>query len=222
MSLSRVLRGLLAVASSFGLLLTCRSARADADVDTKQVETYVVQERLFREGLELNGGLGILPLNAFSKGLTIGGGVTYHFTNVWAWEIAQGGYVFANADTGLRSQLLQNFDVQPTALSRATFLMSSNVVFSPFYAKVAGLNRTVDHLELFFPVGLAFAGYQDPTAYLGGIDLGLGLRWYLGPHTSIRFDARNYLVIPGFKNFSTTDELLFSLGLSVAFGGSAR
>ncbi len=222
MSFSRVLRGLLTVASSVVLFLACRTARAEADVDTKTVETYVVQERLFRQGLELNAGLGILPLNAFDKGVLIEGSVTYHFTNLWAWEIAQGGYVFANSDTGLKTQLLQNFDVQPTALSRATFIMGSNVMFTPFYAKVAGLNRTVDHLELFFPVGFAFAGYEDPTAYLGGIDLGIGLRWYLTTHTSIRFDARNYLLIPGFKDFSVTDELLFSLGLSVAFGGNAR
>jgi outer membrane beta-barrel protein len=224
MCFSRVLRRLLMAASGVVLLsVACpRLARAEADVDTKEVQTYVVQERLFREGLELNGAIGILPLNAFSKGVVLGGSVAYHFTNLWSWEIAHGGYVIANADTGLRSQLINNFDVQPTALSRATFLVDSNVVFTPFYAKVAGLNRSVDHLELFFPVGLAFAGYQDPTAYLGGLDLGLGLRWYLSPHTSIRFDARNYLLAPGFKNFSITDELLFSLGLSVAFGGDAR
>jgi len=222
MAFSRVLRGLLAIAASIVFVTISRPAFAQADVDSKQVETYVVQERLFREGLELNAGLGILPLNAFSKGVMVEGSVTYHFTNIWSWEIAQGGYVFANSDTGLKTQLLQNFDVQPTQLSRATFLVGSNLVFTPFYAKVATLNRTVDHLELFFPVGLAFAGYEDPTAYLGGLDLGIGLRWYLGPHTSIRFDARNYWLIPGFSNFSVTDELLFSLGLSVAFGGNAR
>jgi outer membrane beta-barrel protein len=218
----RVVRGFLTITAAVLGIALCRSARADGDVDTKQVETYVVQERLFREGLELSAGIGILPLNAFSKGLVVGGNVTYHFTNTWAWEIAHGGYVVANSDTGLKSQLLQNFDVQPTELSRATFLVDSNLVFTPFYAKVAGLNRTVDHLEIFFPIGIAFAGYQDPNSFQGGIDLGLGLRWYLTTHTSIRFDARNYLLTPGFSPVSVTDELLFSLGLSVSFGGNAR
>lgn len=222
MGLSKVVRRVFAVMVAVLSVVVCRPARAAGDVDSKQVETYVVQERLFREGLELSAGLGILPLNAFSKGIVVGGSITYHFTNTWAWEIAQGGYVVANADTGLKTQLLQNFDVQPTALSRATFLVGSNLMFTPFYAKVAGLNRTVDHLELFFPIGLAFAGYQDPTVYQLGPDIGIGLRWFLGPHTSIRFDARDYVFLPTSGSISVTNELLFSLGLSVAFGGSPR
>jgi outer membrane beta-barrel protein len=221
MGLSRMLRSAVAALALVAVSAPSTSW-ADGDVDSTRVETYVVQERLFRQGLELTANVGILPLNAFDKGFVVGGAVTYHFTNLWAWEIAQGGYVVANIDTGLRTQLLNNFDVQPTELSRATFLVGSNVVFTPFYAKVAGLNRSIDHLEIFFPAGIAFAGYEDPTTYQGGLDLGLGVRWYLGTHTSIRFDARNYWLTPGFKNFSVTDELLFTLGLSVAFGGDPR
>jgi outer membrane beta-barrel protein len=223
MGFSRVVRGVCTALAVLFVSLALFPASAWAqDVDAKKVETYVVQERLFREGLELNGAIGILPLNAFSKGITVGGSIEYHFSNTWAWEIAQGGYVVGNADTGLKSQLLQNFDVQPTALARAVFLVGSNIVFTPYYAKVAGLNRTIDHLEIFFPLGLTFAGYEDPTSYQGGLDFGLGLRWYLTTHTSIRFDARNYMLTPGFSHFNLTDELLFSLGLSVSFGGDPR
>jgi outer membrane beta-barrel protein len=205
---------MLAVLSASG------SARADNDVDTREVETYVVQERLFRLGLELNAGIGMLPLNAFSKGVMVEGSVTYHFSNVWAWEIAQGGYVFANLDTGLKDQLLNNFGVQPTQLSRDTFLVSSNLVFTPFYGKLAGLNSGISHVELFFPIGPALARYEDPSAFQQGADVGLALRWFLGTQVSLRFDARDYLLFQTFSNFSLTNELLVSLGLSVAFGGS--
>src|ERR1017187_9836976 len=120
MACSRAVTGTVAalVALVVLVLLTIgRVAHADTDVDTRQVETYVVQERLFRQGLELNAGIGLLPLNAFSKGWMVNGSVTYHFSNVLAWEIGQGGYVFANMDTGLKRQLLNNFGVQPTQLS---------------------------------------------------------------------------------------------------------
>jgi len=210
------------VAAAVASIALSSPARAAEDVDTKRVETFVVQERLFRLGLELNAGVGILPLNAFSKGVLLDGSVTYHFNNVLAWEIAQGGYVIANLDTGLKNQLLQNFGVQPTEISRATFLAGSNLVFTPFYGKLAGLNRSVSHVELFFPIGVTLAGYENPGSVQGGIDLGLGLRWFLGEHTSLRLDARDYLLTPGFSNFSLTNELLFALGLSVGFGGSAR
>jgi outer membrane beta-barrel protein len=201
-------------------LSVCRVARAEDDIDARQVETYVVQDRLFRLGLELNAGVALLPLNAFSKGFMGEGSVTYHFSNVWAWEIVQGGYVLANLDTGLKDQLINNFGVQPTQLSRATFLVSSNLVFTPYYGKLAGLNRSINHVEVFFPIGAALARYQDPSALQQGADLGLGLRWFLGTQVSLRLDARDYLLFQKFSNFSLTNELLVSLGLSIAFGGN--
>jgi outer membrane beta-barrel protein len=148
------------------------------------------------------------------------GSVSYHFSNMWAWEIAQGGYVIANLDTGLKDQLLNNFGVQPTQLSRDVFLVSSNLLFTPFYGKLAGLNRGISHVDLSFPIGPALARYEDPDAWQYGADVGILLRWYLGPQISLRFDARDYLVFQTFSNFSLTNELLTSVGISVAFGGS--
>jgi len=220
MACSRAVTGSVAALSMLAVLSAGRIASADDDVDTREVETYVVQERLFRLGLELNAGLGLLPLNAFDKGIMAEGSVTWHFSNVWAWEIAQGGYVIANADTGLKDQLLNNFGVQPTQLSRDTFLVSSNLVFTPFYGKLAGLNRGISHVEVFFPIGPALGRYEDPDAWQYGADVGLGLRWFLGTQISVRLETRDYLLFQTFSNFSLTNELMVTLGLSVAFGGS--
>ena len=219
MACSRAVTGSVAALSVMALLSASRVARADDDVDTREVQTYVVQERLFRLGLELNAGVGLLPLNAFSKGVLAEGSVTYHFSNVWSWEIAQGGYVLANIDTGLKDQLLNNFGVQPTQLSRDVFLVSSNLVFSPFYGKLAGLNHGISHVEVFFPIGPAIGRYEDPAAWQKGGDVGLALRWFLGQQVSLRLDARDYIL---FENITTglTNEILISLGISVAFGGS--
>jgi len=219
MACSRAVTRSVAALSVMALLSAARVARADNDVDTREVQTYVVQERLFRLGLELNAGVGLLPLNAFSKGVLAEGSVTYHFSNVWAWEIAQGGYVLANLDTGLKDQLLNNFGVQPTQLSRDVFLVSSNLVFTPFYGKLAGLNRGISHVEVFFPIGPALGRYEDPAAWQKGMDVGLALRWFLGTQVSLRLDTRDYLLFESFSGFSLTNELLVSLGISVAFGG---
>jgi outer membrane beta-barrel protein len=215
-------RALCAVAALVAVGTVSSVARAEDDVDSSEVATYAVQRRLFRLGLELSAGGGFLPLNAFSKGFTIDGSVTWHFSSAWAWEIAQGGYVIASLDTGLKQQLLDNFGVQPTQLSTPQFLTSTNIVFTPYYGKLAGLNRTVNHVEIFVPFGLALARYQNPAAFQQGIDIGLGLRWFLGTHTSLRFDARDYILFQGFNDFTITNELLVGLGLSVAFGGDER
>jgi outer membrane beta-barrel protein len=216
-------RGLSAVLAIIALVGTFSSiARADDDVDTSEVASYAVQRRLFRLGLELNAGGGFLPLNAFSKGFVLDGSITYHFSSAWAWEIAQGGYVIASFDTGLKQQLLDNFGVQPTQLSTPQFLTSTNIVFTPYYGKLAGLNHTVNHVEVFFPFGLALARYENPAVFQQGVDIGLGLRWFLGTHTSLRFDARDYILFQSFNDFNVTNELLLSIGLSVAFGGDER
>lgn len=198
----------------------CRTASAGDDAD--EVATYAVQSRLFREGLELNAGLGFLPLNAFFKGFTVNGNVTYHFSTTWAWEIAQASYVFVSSDSGLEQQLLNNFNVQPTQLTSAQFLGSTNILFTPFYGKLAGLNHSLSHIELFFPLGLALGYYQNPNGFLEGLDIGLGIRWFLSTHWSLRVEARDYLLTPGFSNFNLTQELEVAIGLSVSFGGPER
>jgi outer membrane beta-barrel protein len=221
-SACRPLFSLVMAAVGLVVLLAAPAARAEEDFEAGDVATYAIEKRLFRTGLELGGGIGILPMNAFSKGLIAEGAVTWHMSSTWGWEIIQGGYVFANLETGLKKELLQNFGVEPTQLPSASFILSSNLVFTPFYGKIAGLNRSVNHIELFFPFGVAVARYLNPGLFKQGPDLGVGLRWYLGTHTSLRLDARDYLVFQSFKNFSLTNELMFSLGLSVAWGGAER
>lgn len=220
----KTLPAVLAIAGALLTSTTSREARGadDEDTDADEVATYAVQERKFRLGLELSAGAGILPMNAFNKGLLAEGALTWHLSSVLGWEIVQGGYVFANASTGLKQELLDNFGVEPTQLPSASWILSSNLVFKPFYGKVARLNRGVSHIELFFPVGVALARYDNPGEYRQGVDVGLGLRWYLGPHTSLRLDARDYLVFPAFNNFTLTNEIMISLGLSVAWGGAER
>jgi outer membrane beta-barrel protein len=218
--LGKLSRMLLVIAILGVTSALCRTARAADDAD--EVATYAVQRRIFPLGLEVNAGLGILPLNAFHKGMLVDGTVTYHFSSVWSWEIIQGAYAFAQTDTGLQQQLVNNFGVQPTQLTSANFLASTNLVFTPFYGKLAGLNHSVSHIEIFFPIGAALARYENPSGFQEGIDLGLGLRWFLSTHWSLRFDARDFLLTPGISNFSLTNELYFTLGLSVAFGGPER
>ena len=65
--------------------LAASPAWAQDDLDEEQVAAYAVQSRLFRLGGELRVEAGFLPINAFNKGLTVGGSFTYHFSNSWAW-----------------------------------------------------------------------------------------------------------------------------------------
>ncbi len=208
---------------TFGLLtLTLAGASpalADDDLDEEQVATYAVQSRLFRLGGELNVAAGILPMNAFDKGLTIGGAFTYHFSNALAWEIINCAYVYKQLDTGLKTELLDNFDVQPTKIAAIDLMMSSSLVLKPFYGKLAVFNRRVVHAELSIPVGITLGRYINPQSYLPGPNLGLIFRLFLSPHSSLRVDVRENILVRG---WATRTELWVGLGFAFAWGGDER
>jgi outer membrane beta-barrel protein len=200
-------------------LSTASPALADDDLDEEQVATYAVQSRLFRLGGELNVAAGILPINAFNKGLTIGGSFSYHFSNAWAWEIINGAYVYKQLDTGLKTELLENFDVQPTDIAAIDLMLSSSMLLKPFYGKLALFNRKVIHVEVAIPFGVTLARYTNPQSYLPGPNAGVLVRVYLSPHASLRIDVRDHLL---FNDWATRNELHVTLGLAFAWGGDER
>jgi len=201
-------------------------AFADNELDEEQVATYAVQSRLFRLGGELDVAAGFLPINAFNKGLTIGGAFTYHFSNTWAWEVINGNYVYKQLDTGLKTELLDNFNVQPTKIAAVELMLSSSVVLKPFYGKLAVFNRRVIHAEVSIPLGFTYARYTNPQSYPYGPNLGVIFRVFMGPHTSLRIDVRDNALSSHWgydpRHWSWRNELLVSLGLAFAWGGDER
>ena len=199
--------------------LAASPAWAQDDLDEEQVAAYAVQSRLFRLGGELRVEAGFLPINAFNKGLTVGGSFTYHFSNSWAWEIIRGAWVYKQLDTGLKTELLENFNVQPTDISALDFILSSDLVLKPFYGKLTVFNRRVIHMELSVPFGVALARYNNPQAYLPGPNLGLIFRIFVNPHISFCADVRDHVF---FNHWNTRNEVHVSLGLAFAWGGDER
>ncbi len=188
--------------------------------DDERAATFAVQNRKFKLGHELNVEVGVLPLNAFTKGITIGGGYTYHFTDVLAWEVAQFYYSFG-ADTDLKKTLQENFNpmVQPTTFETVNYFGSSNLVIKPMYGKYSLFNRWVVHSEFFLALGPAFAKYNDPAVFRGGFDAGIGFRLHLVQHVSIRLDLRDYTF---FQGATPKSELYIALGIAVSFGGRGK
>ena len=67
-------------------------------------KVYAVQKKGYQLKHELYGAVGVLPMDAMYKGVTFGGGYTYHFSHHFAWEAVQFLYS-ANIDTGLKKDL---------------------------------------------------------------------------------------------------------------------
>ena len=52
--------------------------------------SMAVQNRRYAQRHEFDAHFGVLPLDAFTKGLTLSGSYTFHPTNLFAWEVLHG------------------------------------------------------------------------------------------------------------------------------------
>ncbi|MDX9720755.1 MAG: outer membrane beta-barrel domain-containing protein [Myxococcota bacterium] len=194
------------------LLLCCVPSQVQAQ--EASYSSMVVQNRKHLGTHEFDVSVGLLPLDAFTKGLTIGASYTLHFTEHIAWELAQFNYAF-HWDTDLKDDL-RALDVRETPFEVIDFFAMSNFVLKPLYWKGSWFNESLLYGELFFVLG---GGYVWRTASsLPAVDIGTGFRLHVSEPISLRFDARYLLMVDSalFESFDVKDDLWISLGFSVS------
>lgn len=189
---------------------------AAADSLDEGGKLYAVQNKKHVVAHEFDFGVGVIPLDAFYKGVTTSLGYTYHFDDLWAWEAAHGTYSF-NIDTSLRTDLERTFGVNPTEFGRLTFVGGTNVVIKPLYGKFVFLNDQLLYLELFTNAGPAVAIYENRGVFIGG-NLGVGARLFLSRFFSVRVDIRNYFLADPSGLEGTQYELHLQAGISLNLG----
>jgi outer membrane beta-barrel protein len=177
---------------------------------------YAVQNRKYLANHEFSLAVGVVPMDAFYKGVTGTFSYTYHFDDFWAWEIASATYSL-NIETSLRRELQDNFGVRPTEFPELNFFVGSNLVIKPLYGKMVYLNDSLIYGELFITAGPTVAQYENAGVFIG-LNAGLGLRVYLSKSFSIRLDVRDYQFISASELFSDTNNELFiqaGVGLNI-------
>jgi outer membrane beta-barrel protein len=188
-------------------------ARADAQ-DARGYSSTAVQNRIHGGDYEITLYGGILPLDAFEKGATLGGAFAIHFSELIGWEVANYIHSFT-FDTDLRDQL-RAFELSPTPFEVAQDIILTNLLIKPVYWKGAFLNQDLIYGEFMFVVGGGYAFFTQSNRFT--IDVGLINRLYLTEWLSLKLDTR-YLAF--FRNsvfdFDIQDEVWISLGVSVHF-----
>ncbi len=174
---------------------------------------YAVQNRKYVQGHEFLIGLGTVPMDAFYKGITGTFAYAYHFSDMWAWEIASGTYSL-NVDTSLRDELENNFGVRPTRFPELQFFVGSNIIFKPLYGKFAFLNDSLMYAELYLTAGPSVANYENAGVFIG-LNVGGGARLYLTKNFSIRFENRYYQFISAETFQDTESELFLQVGIGL-------
>lgn len=190
-------------------LLACLPASAFAEESALEPgRLAAVQRRKFRLDHELQVAATLLPLDAFYKGIGPVAGYTWHFGDALGWEVVRGGYSFG-LKTGLREQLENDWNVAPTEFEEAQLLLGSALVFRPLYGKMALLNRSVLHAEMYGLLGGTVARYTK--SFKPGPQAGFGVRFFLSESISMRVEGRYHLL------FSKGLEQMLELSAGFAF-----
>jgi outer membrane beta-barrel protein len=167
-----------------------------------------VQNRKYTDRHEFTGAVGLLPLDAFTKGVTFSGAYTLHFTDVLAWEVVQFFYSLP-METTLQDEL-RAFDLQPTPFERVEQYVTTNFVFKPLYWKGAWLNENLSYGEYMLLLGGGY-GWMTRTQR-AVINVGLATRIYASEMVSFRLDVRGL----AFANADDVqNELWLGLGISL-------
>ena len=151
-----------------------------------------VQDRAYRMSAEFNLAIGVLPLDAFTKQVYGQVSFVYHFTDYFAWQVGRGAYGYSWS-TGLKNELERMYAVLPTTIDQIQFFVGSDLMFTPFYGKLAVLNRAVVYYEAYLMLGVTVFKYTNafrPAANIGG-----GIRVFQNKYVSYRLEVTDNIVI---------------------------
>jgi outer membrane beta-barrel protein len=191
------------------LALSLAPVQAHAeDGPVVSLTTQAVQNRLHNQRHEFGIALGVLPLDAFTKGITVGASYSLHFSELIGWEVLQASYAFG-VDTHLVKDL-EALNVRATPFERVEWYATSSVLFKPLYWKGAALNKSLVYGEMFLTAGGGFG--RLTRSFRPVVDLGFGVRLYASEVVSFRIDLRDmaFFTLSDFQN-----ELWIALGMSI-------
>jgi len=177
-------------------------------------QSLAVQNRKYSMTHELSIGVGVLPLDAFQKGVTVGGAYTLHIDEQFAWEVAQFSYSFT-FDTDLNDDLAA-FDLRPTPFEVVQYYLSSNFVWKPIYFKGSVMNDSLVFGELMFVLGAGYGWFTRSSRPL--VNYGFGMRFFGSEIFSVRVDARHlmFISIDTETGADLHHELWINLGVSIS------
>jgi len=207
----------LACGALLGVAVSAAPVRAqDEEESPRAYESMAVQNRLYEQAGELSFFVGVLPLDAFTKGLTLSGAYTQHFSDLLGWEIIHAFYSF-HLNTDLWDDL-KVYDLQPTPFEVIEHtLLTTNLVIKPIYWKGSWLNSSLIYGEMVFFGGGGYGWFTRSKRI--ALDLGAGIRFYASRVFSFRLEVRHHIFFKSsvFEDLDLHHELWTGLGVSASY-----
>lgn len=197
----------------FGMVTQAQAQAPDRAYDLPKV--VAVEPRAFNPRYDVTAYLGVLPIDAFWKGISTGFSYTQGFKSAWNWEVINANLSF-KSDTNLKRDLVENFNVRPQGiLDHITWFATTSAVYTPIYSKNLLANSALMHGSFSGVVGAGGVGFSngDIAPIAGG---GIILRAFHNARLSSKLDGRLYY---HFAQKKSSDMLLvLSYGLSFELG----
>lgn len=192
-------------------MTTSAAAQSEAEV---AYESRAVQNRHYSGTHELTLFFGILPLDAFTKAVTLGGAYTLHINDTWGWEVVNYAYSIP-FDTDLKDKL-DPFDLEPTPFEILEHLITTNLLIKLIYWKGALFGDSIIHGEIGLLVGGGVGFFS--RSQRAAVDYGITFRFYLARWLSLRIDTRHDMFFSDSLNSIQLDhELSVALGFGAQF-----
>lgn len=187
------------------------AAAPDAAYDRPRI--VAVEPRAFNPHYDVTGQVGVLPIDAFYKGVLVGASYTQSFNSAWSWEVINGALSF-RSDTNLKRDL-EALAVRPdNLLDYIVWYATTSAIYTPVYSKNLLANSKLlygSFSAVMSAGGVAFAS-GDVSPMVGG---GLILRAFHSPRMSSKLDGRLYYHFAQGKSSDMVMTLIYGLSFEL-------
>ncbi len=215
-------------ATLLATLLSASTAMAQETIDLgtlKDKDIKVVQKLLYPKAgrVEFGGVLGWMPFDAYTTTPVAGLTVAMHTRESIAYELGlMGGYAMKNSKmTTLEGPA---YGVAPDAYGYTASAIA-DVQWSPIYAKLNWLGRSVHHHDVFLTGGMGVTYERavlpdHDTAFSPTLGLGAGARIFLGGGKIIRIQLRDDILREHREKTAETKAWFIKQNVSLLIGFS--
>jgi outer membrane beta-barrel protein len=166
----------------------------------------VVRPQKFTSAEKIEIGLlvGYVSNDPYNRIIVPGGVASYHFGDTSAIEVHGGYGIYTNKQ--LLGQVRQKIARDPDVVSRPTFFVTGNYVWSPIYGKLNAFGELVLHYDMYVLGGAGIVSDEIETNTSGSpsvktvqskifpvTDFGLGQHFFLSKKTALRVEIRPYI-----------------------------
>jgi len=191
---------------------TSKANREGTDFNPKVLDGVVieaVENYPNPKNHEIGFGLGLYPLKPYYNGFSLNADYVHYFNRTFAWEIANAAVAFT-VQTGLSSQLAEDYGVNPESIERLRAVFSTNAMYVHSHGKLLFLNRFIRYFRSHAIGGLGLVTTSNRSRV--ALSLGVRLDAYVTDSFSWKLEIRDMITFSGFEHFAVV-----SIGTGINF-----